>query len=102
MVRKSKMILEVALLDMKEGQESAFEADFAVASKYISCVEGYISHQLHRCIEKKNRYILLAHWNSLEAHTRRFRESRQYREWSRILHHYYDPFPEVQHYAQVS
>ena len=64
-------------------------------------MEGYISHQLKKCIEKPNRYILLVNWETIESHTIGFRESRQYQEWKKILHHFYDPFPEVQHYADI-
>ena len=95
------MILEVAILDVKAGQETAFERDFVEASVYISSIAGYVSHELQRCVEKKSRYILLARWETLEAHTEGFRKSPQYLEWKRILHHYYDPFPTVEHYAPV-
>jgi len=95
------MILEVAILDVKPSQEAAFERDFATASAYISGVAGYLSHELQRCVEKKSRYILLVHWETLEAHTEGFRKSPQYSEWKKLLHHYYDPFPSVEHYSPV-
>ena len=95
------MILEVAILDVKPSQEAAFERDFAKASVHISSITGYISHELQRCVEKQNRYILLARWKTLEAHTEGFRKSSEYSEWKRLLHHYYDPFPTVEHYSLV-
>ena len=95
------MILEIAILDVRPNQEAAFERDFAEASAYISRTAGYISHELQRCVEKKNRYILLARWETLEAHTEGFRNSSHYSEWKRLLHHYYDPFPTVEHYSLV-
>ncbi len=95
------MILEAAVLDVKPGQESGFEHDFAAASAYISSIDGYIAHELQRCIEKPGRYLLLVRWHTLEAHTEGFRKSPQYLEWKRLLHHYYDPFPTVEHYALV-
>lgn len=95
------MILEVAILDVKPGQEAAFERDFAEASAHISSMAGYLSHELQRCVEKKSRYILLARWKSLEAHTEGFRKSPKYSEWKKLLHHYYDPFPTVEHYSLV-
>lgn len=95
------MILEVAVLDVKPDQTAAFERDFAQASTYISSIDGYISHELQRCIEKRSRYILLVRWITLEAHTEGFRKSTQYAEWKRLLHHYYDPFPTVEHYSLV-
>jgi len=95
------MILEVAILDVKPGQEAAFERDFAIASAFISRTAGYVSHELQRCLEKPGRYLLLARWRTLEAHTEGFRKSPQYLEWKRLLHHYYDPFPTVEHYTTV-
>ncbi len=92
------MILEVAILDIKPGKESDFESAFSRAQEIISSMPGYISHQLQHCLEKTNRYILLVNWETLEHHTVGFRESPQYQEWRSLLHHFYDPFPVVQHY----
>ena len=95
------MILELAILNVRAGEETSFEKDFAAASKYISSIAGYLSHELHRCIETPNRYVLLARWTHLEAHTEGFRGSPQYVEWKRMLHRYYEPFPTVEHYVSV-
>jgi len=95
------MILEVAILDVISGQEADFERSFAEAQKIISSMPGYSSHELKRCIEKPARYILLVNWETLEHHTVGFRGSPQYQEWRGLLHHYYDPFPEVEHYDDL-
>jgi heme-degrading monooxygenase HmoA len=95
------MILEVAILDVKGGQEQQFEQAFSEASRIIAGMRGYISHQLQRCMEKRNRYILLVNWQALEDHTIGFRQSSEYQEWKRLLHHFYDPFPIVEHYEAV-
>ena len=92
------MILEVAILDIKPGFEKEFESAFSKAQLIISSIDGYISHQLQRCIEKENRYLFLVNWQTLESHTMGFRGSEKYQEWKKLLHHFYDPFPEVQHY----
>ncbi len=95
------MILEVAILDIKRGLEQEFEAAFAKAQIIISSMDGYASHQLQNCIEKSNRYILLVNWETLENHTVGFRGSEKYREWRELLHHFYEPLPEVEHYRAV-
>jgi heme-degrading monooxygenase HmoA len=95
---KTKPILEVAILDVIPGQESDFEAAFSQAAAIISSMDGYISHELQHCLEKPNRYLLLVHWETLEAHTVGFRSSEKYQEWKKLLHHFYDPFPVVEHY----
>ena len=92
------MILEVAILDVRPGQERGFEAAFRQASGIICGMPGYVTHQLQRCMEKPNRYLLLVHWQTLEDHTVGFRASDHYQEWKKLLHHFYDPFPTVEHY----
>jgi len=52
-------------------------------------------------LEKQNRYVLLVYWETLEAHTVGFRGSKQYQEWKKLLHHFYDPFPIVEHYELI-
>ncbi len=93
------MILEVALLDVKPGQEQAFEEAFEKAQTIISSMSGYISHELKHSLEDKSRYLLLVNWQTLEDHTEGFRQSPEYQQWKALLHHFYDPFPTVEHFA---
>ena len=93
------MILEMAVLNVKPGEASEFEAAFARAQVIISSAKGYVSHQLQRCVETPNRYLLLVQWQSLEDHIEGFRKSAAFQEWRRLLHHFYDPFPTVEHYT---
>jgi len=95
------MILEVAILNVKAGLTAEFETAFAEAQKIISTMKGYLSHQLKKCLEDSDKYILLVNWETLEAHTEGFRGSSEYQDWKRLLHHFYDPFPTVEHYAAV-
>lgn len=94
-------ILEVAMLDVIPGEEDAFEQAFAQAQSIIASMPGYLGHELQRCIETSNRFVLLVRWRTLEDHTVGFRESPQYQEWKALLHHFYDPFPTVEHYHAV-
>ena len=93
------MILEVAILDVKAGQSQAFEAAFREAEPIISSMPGYERHELRSCIEVQDRYLLLVCWQDLESHTVGFRGSPEYQRWKELLHHFYDPFPVVEHYA---
>jgi heme-degrading monooxygenase HmoA len=95
------MVLEVAILDVKPELADGFEGAFREASQYIAATPGYISHELQRCLEDENRYLLLVQWQTLEDHTQGFRGSGRYEEWRRLLHHFYDPFPTVQHFEGV-
>ncbi len=92
------MILEIAILNVKPQLKATFEQTFAEASQYIAQIDGYINHSLHQCVEDENRFLLQVRWEKLEDHTIGFRQSEQYQEWKKLLHHYYAPFPIVEHY----
>jgi len=95
------MILESAILDVKPGESAAFEAAFAEARAIIAGSDGCLSYDLRRCMEKSGRYLLLVRWRSLEDHTKGFRGSAAYQDWRRLLHHFYDPMPTVEHYEAL-
>jgi heme-degrading monooxygenase HmoA len=96
------LILEVAILDLKAGVTNEFAAAFLVASNIIMKMPGYISHELQRCLENHDRYILLVRWQKLEDHTVGFRGSPEYQQWRSLLHNFYDPLPTVEHYKIVN
>jgi heme-degrading monooxygenase HmoA len=96
------VILEVAPLRITAGQSEAFEDAFREAQDIISSMPGYISHELHRCLERSNEYVLLVRWDSVESHQVGFRRSPEYQQWKALLHHFYDPFPTVLHFEAVA
>ena len=95
------MILEVAVLNVRAGQEAEFEIAFREASAIISSMKGHLSHELQRCLEYPHRYLLLVNWQTLDDHTIGFRQSAAYLKWKTLLHHFYDPFPTVEHYRRI-
>jgi heme-degrading monooxygenase HmoA len=94
-------ILEVAILNVRAGSGAAFESSFSQAAPIIAASPGYIRHELRRCVEVKDRYILLVKWRSLQDHIVGFRGSPGYQQWKALLHHYYEPFPTVEHYEPL-
>lgn len=96
------MILEHAPLDVVPGREQDFEAAFSEAKQIISSMPGFSSLRLERCIERPSRYLLLVEWQALTDHTEGFRGSAGYQRWRDLLHHFYDPFPTVEHYEAVT
>ena len=95
------MVLEHALLSVRSGQDQAFEEAFAQAREVIAGMPGFGRLTLSRCLERTSAYLLLVEWDRLEDHTDGFRTSPQYQRWRELLHHFYDPFPVVEHYEQV-
>jgi heme-degrading monooxygenase HmoA len=96
------VILEIATLNVRAGMAREFEVAFTRAALIISAMPGYVSHQLQRGVEMPNRYVLLVNWQTLEAHTVGFRGAPEYQEWKALLHHFYDPFPTVEHYELLA
>lgn len=94
----SYMVLEVAILNIKDGLSKEFEHNFKIAENIVSTKKGHISHELKKCIEIANQYILLVNWKTVEDHEVGFRKSPEYQDWKKLLHHFYEPFPEVLHY----
>ena len=95
------MVLEHAPLSVIPGREVEFEAAFAEAKTIISSMQGFRTLRLLRCIERPNGYVLLVEWDTLEHHTEGFRGSPEYQRWRELLHHFYDPFPTVEHYDVI-
>jgi len=95
------MVLELAILNVIPGREADFERAFAEAKGIIASMPGFVSLELQRCVEQANRYALLVRWSRLEDHTVGFRQSAEYQRWKQLLHHFYDPFPDVEHYTKI-
>ena len=95
------MILEVATLSIRLGSRAAFESAFPEAARIIASMDGYISHELQRSVDVENHYVLLVKWKTKEHHTVGFRGSPQYQEWRKLVHHFFDPPPAVEHYELI-
>lgn len=89
------------MLPVIPGREAEFEAALAEALPIISAAPGFQRLSVSRGIERPSDYLLLVEWDSLAAHTEGFRASAAYERWRALLHHFYDPFPDVQHFEDV-
>jgi heme-degrading monooxygenase HmoA len=94
------VIVEHAILDVKAGEGNRFEAALREALPLIEATPGFLGLEVRPCIEIPLRYLLLVRWQSLEAHTHGFRGSERYQKWRALLHHFYEPFPVVEHFGE--
>ncbi|MCX5494339.1 antibiotic biosynthesis monooxygenase [Kaistia dalseonensis] len=94
------MIVEHALLTVKPGQEAAFEATMREAAPLIAASDGFLGMDVRPSIETPGRYLLLVRWRSVADHDPGFRGSDRYQGWKALLHHFYEPFPLVEHYGE--
>jgi heme-degrading monooxygenase HmoA len=95
------MITEHAVLNVVPGQEDEFIATMDRAKALIAASPGFQSLRVERCLEHPSTFLLLVEWETLESHTEGFRGSAEYEEWRTLLHHFYDPFPVVEHFEAI-
>jgi heme-degrading monooxygenase HmoA len=95
------MITEHAVLDVRPGREREFTATMEWAKSLIAASPGFVALRVERCVERPSCFLLLVEWEHLEDHTEGFRGSPAYDEWRAALHHFYDPFPVVEHFEVV-
>jgi heme-degrading monooxygenase HmoA len=92
------MILELALLQVRSGEESAFEAAMAEAKPLIAASPGFLGIEVRPAIETPGLYLLLVRWESVADHREGFRQSVRYEQWRALLHPFYDPMPIVDYF----
>ena len=95
------MFWEIAQIDVKPGQEAAFEAAAAQAVPLFRRAKGCHGMRLHRSVENPARYFLVVHWETVEGHTVHFRGSPDFQEWRRLVGSHFAGTPSVEHTAAL-
>ena len=93
------MILEHAILYVKQGETGAFEAAMAEARPLIAASAGFRGIEVRPALEAENQYLLLVEWDDVESHRDGFRKSDRYERWRDLLHRFYDPMPGVTYFG---
>ena len=94
------MIVEHALLEVKEGQSEAFEAAMRQAQGLIASSPGFGGIEVRPSVDRPDRYLLRVLWEDIAAHRDGFRQSQRYQEWRALLHHFYDPMPAIEYFSE--
>ncbi|MFM2411249.1 MAG: hypothetical protein RL481_2077 [Pseudomonadota bacterium] len=95
------MILEHALLKVRDGEEAEFEAAMFEAKPLIAASPGFLGIEVRRAMEQPGLYLLLVQWESIAHHRDGFRNSDRYRKWSGLLHRFYDSMPRVDYFGEI-
>ena len=95
------MITEIAQIEIKPGSEKDFEAAVLKAQPIFKRSKGWKTFELHKSIEKPSRYRLVIEWETLENHTKDFRESQDFQEWRALVGPHFASPPDVEHTVTV-
>lgn len=95
------MILAVAMLTIRPGQEAAFERAFAKAQRLIADAPGYLSHELRRSLERDHHYALLVEWRRVEDHAPGFTRSGAYERLRNLLSDHLSGPPDVEYFGAI-
>jgi heme-degrading monooxygenase HmoA len=96
------MVLELALIDVKEGSEDEFAAAYAKAHSILATTPGCRSVRMTRGLETPTRFVLLVEWDSVDAHLDNFRATQRFGQWRGLIGPYFDGAPRVEHFTDVA
>jgi mannose-6-phosphate isomerase-like protein (cupin superfamily)/quinol monooxygenase YgiN len=96
-----RVVHEVAQLEIKTGQEAAFEAAVAEAVPLFQQSRGARTFALERSEEFPQRYRLVVGWETIENHMVDFRGSEQFQAWRALVGEHLAAPPVVEHLRNV-
>jgi quinol monooxygenase YgiN len=91
------MITEFATITIDPARAAEFEAAVAHAAPHFRAAEGCHGMALEHVIEDAARYLLVVHWDSVEHHMVKFRESEGFRAWRALAGPFFAAPPVVVH-----
>ena len=97
------MILELADIRIRPGQNAAFEEAIDRGLRTVIAQSGgFAGFKVNRGIENPERYSLQIFWHTLEDHTVGFRQSTAFAQWRAIVGPFFASAPVVEHFELVT
>lgn len=93
------MVLEVALIDVRPGSESAFTGAYRQARGEL-IEAGCHSVRMTQGVETPTRFVLLVQWDSVAQHEA-FRAGDGFGRWRGLIGPHFAGPPHVEHFADV-
>jgi len=94
---ETMMAYEICEIQVKPGEEEAFEAAVKEAAAVFQRSKGCLGLELQRTVEAPSKYRLVIEWETVEDHVVHFRNSENFQEWRRIAGPYFSQPPHVEH-----
>ena len=94
------LILEHAILRVKQGENAKFEKAMKQAMPLIAASPGFMGIEVRPASEVECTYLLLVKWETIASHREGFRRSDRYQKWKALLHHFYERMPIVTYFGE--
>ncbi len=95
------MVLEVAIIEIRAGEEEGFVAAYRAARDTLATTPGCLSVRMTRGIESPSRFVLLVEWATLQAHEVDFRGTDRFTTWRGLIGPFFAAPPTVEHFRDV-
>ena len=95
------MVLEIAIIDVHDGQDAAFEDAYRGAHEILADTPGVQSIRMTHGIERPSRFVLLVEWDSVQAHKENFRGTDRFSQWRAAIGPFFAGAPLVEHFEDV-
>jgi heme-degrading monooxygenase HmoA len=95
------MVLEVAVFDIRVGNEDAFVAAYREVRDLVAGTPGCRSVRMTQGIETGCRFVLLIEWDSVAAHEQNFRGTDRFARWRAAIGPHFASPPLVEHFSDV-
>ncbi|MFZ5540722.1 MAG: antibiotic biosynthesis monooxygenase family protein [Pseudomonadota bacterium] len=97
------MILEVADIRIRPGEQAAFDAAIRRGVEtVIARAKGFRGYKINKGVESPERYLLMIFWDTIEDHTVGFRGSPAFAEWRAMVGPFFAQPPQVEHYTLLA
>ena len=96
-----RMVTEIVELNIKPGDEAAFEKSVAQAAGLFKKTKGCLALCLRRSVEQPTRYRLFVRWRHIDDHLVGFKNSPEIDEWRRLVGPFFASVPAIEHFEEV-
>jgi len=93
------MIVEHALLRIRDGEAAAFEDAMRDAVPLIAASPGFRDIEVRPSVQAPGFYLLRVRWDEVDSHREGFRRSDHYQRWRALLHCFYETMPDVGYFG---
>jgi quinol monooxygenase YgiN len=102
-LKEHDVILEIAEIRIRPGEQAAFEEAMGRALRTITAkAKGVAGYTLHKGVESPERYVMQVSWESLEDHMVTYFQAPEHDEWRSIVRPFYAQPATYEHFTLVT